>query len=67
MKNLKKLDRQNLKSINGGNGVGSCFENCPPGPYGVGPDYPRSCEDFNALPECCKLRVKVDYFCFGPF
>lgn len=63
MKNLKKLDRENLKLINGGD---TCFEYCPPGPYGVGPEYPKSCEDFNALSECCKLRVRVDYFCFGP-
>ncbi|NML71249.1 hypothetical protein HHL23_15770 [Chryseobacterium sp. RP-3-3] len=63
MKNLRKLNRGNLKSVNGGN---VCYENCPPGPYGPGPDYPKSCDDFNALPACCKLRVKVDYLCSGP-
>lgn len=31
MKNLKKLNRGNLKAINGG---AVCNENCPPGPYG---------------------------------
>lgn len=62
MKNLKKLDRENLKSINGGD---VCYENCPPGPYG--PDSPRSCDDYEALPACCKLRVMVDFRCSGPF
>ncbi|MGU3377491.1 bacteriocin-like protein [Chryseobacterium sp. M5A1_1a] len=63
MKNSKKINRENLKSINGG--IGRCSESCPPGPYG--PDQPRSCDDFNGLPECCKLRVIVSAECFGPY
>lgn len=59
MKNFKKLNRESLKTINGG---GNCYENCPVGPYG--PGYPKSCSDFNALPECCKVRVLVSPDCF---
>ena len=51
MKNLKKLNRDNLKKLSGGN---VCNHNCPPGPYG--PD-PQSCAAFDALPACCKARV----------
>lgn len=64
MKNSKKINRENLKSINGG-GIGNCYENCPVGPYG--PDGPRSCGDFHGLPECCKKRVLVSMDCFGPY
>lgn len=64
MKNFKKLNRQNLKSISGG-GLSNCFENCPAGPYG--PGEPRSCADYHALPECCKLRVLVSVECFEPY
>ncbi|ATL76013.1 hypothetical protein IQ37_14140 [Chryseobacterium piperi] len=59
MKNLKRLDRENLKSINGG---ATCFENCPPVPYG--PGFPRSCAAFEALPQCCKSKVLVSIDCF---
>ncbi|MGO4709120.1 hypothetical protein AB4Y90_08380 [Chryseobacterium sp. 2TAF14] len=59
MKNLKKLHRGDLKSINGG---AVCNENCPPGPYG--PNFPSSCEAFHALPQCCKTRVLVHADCF---
>lgn len=64
MKNFKKLNRKNLKSITGGD-VNDCFENCPAGPYG--PGEPRSCADYYALPECCKGRVLVSFECFGPY
>ncbi|AZA77891.1 hypothetical protein EG347_10345 [Chryseobacterium sp. G0186] len=63
MKNSKKVNRQSLKSINGG--IGPCNESCPPGPYG--PDQPRSCAEFHGLPECCKGRVMVSFECFGPY
>lgn len=63
MKKTKKLNRANLKSINGG--IGICNENCPDGPYG--PNQPRSCGDYYGLPECCKRRVLVSYECFEPF
>lgn len=59
MKNLKNLRRENLKLINGGTG---CDENCPVGPYGLG--FPRSCADFQALPKCCEIYVKVSMDCF---
>ena len=42
MKNLNKINRENLKSINGGAQI--CNNACPPGPYG--PGLPRSCEAF---------------------
>lgn len=51
MKNLKKLDRENLKSIKGGF---ACNAVCPPGPFG--PDA-QSCGIFDAMPACCKARV----------
>lgn len=51
MKNSKKLNRENLRSINGGSG---CHANCLPGPFG--PD-PQSCAAFDAMPACCKARV----------
>ncbi|WP_407643674.1 bacteriocin-like protein [Chryseobacterium sediminis] len=60
MKNLKKINRNDLKSVNGG--IGPCYENCPAGPYG--PGEPRSCTDYHALPECCKGRVLVSIECF---
>ncbi|MBM7418823.1 bacteriocin-like protein [Chryseobacterium scophthalmum] len=60
MKNLKKLNRGNLKAINGG---AVCNENCPPGPYGPGPSFPRSCEAYNALPKCCQSKVLVHMDC----
>ncbi|MCJ7933214.1 MAG: hypothetical protein MUW56_06140 [Chryseobacterium sp.] len=63
MRKSKKLDRQHLKSIDGG--VDSCHENCPPGPYG--PGLPGSYEDYHALPECCKGRVMVSIKCFERF
>ncbi|MDC8098700.1 MULTISPECIES: bacteriocin-like protein [Chryseobacterium] len=63
MRNLKKINRQNLKSVNGG-GIGPCNEFCPDGPYG--PDQPKSCGDYHGLPECCKKRVLVSYECFDP-
>jgi len=63
MKNLKKINRNDLKSVSGG--IGPCTANCPAGPYG--PGEPRSCADYNALPECCKGRVLVSFECFGPF
>lgn len=59
MKNSKKLNRENLKSIKGGD---VCYENCPPGPYG--PGLPRSCDAFHALPACCQSRVLVHADCF---
>ncbi|MDQ1097460.1 MULTISPECIES: bacteriocin-like protein [Chryseobacterium] len=59
MKNLKKLNRVDLKSINGGD---TCNFACPAGPYG--PGFPKSCADFNALPECCKSKVLVSADCF---
>lgn len=59
MKNLKKLNRVQLRTINGS---GDCYESCPVGPYG--PGYSKSCSDFNALPECCKYRVMVSPDCF---
>lgn len=58
MKNLKKLNRDDLKSLNGG---AACNSYCPPGPYG--PGFPRSCDDYNALPACCQSRVLVSYEC----
>ncbi|WP_139422348.1 bacteriocin-like protein [Chryseobacterium mulctrae] len=61
MKNLKKLNRGELKAINGG---AVCNANCPPGPYGPGPGFPSSCEAFHALPECCKSKVLVHADCF---
>ncbi|UEQ78944.1 hypothetical protein [Chryseobacterium arthrosphaerae] len=64
MRKSKKLNRGNLKSINGGHDINDCFEYCPAGPYG--PDQPRSCADYYALPECCKMRVLVSYECFDP-
>ncbi|MBK1897911.1 hypothetical protein [Chryseobacterium paridis] len=48
-----------MKLINGGTG---CDENCPVGPYGLG--FPRSCADFQALPKCCEIYVKVSMDCF---
>ncbi|MCL8535466.1 MULTISPECIES: hypothetical protein [Chryseobacterium] len=59
MKNLKKLNRNKLKSLGGG--IGTCYEYCPAGPYG--PGQPRSCEDYYLLPQCCKLMVLVDIAC----
>lgn len=59
MKNLKKINRENLKSINGG---ATCNYVCPPGPYG--PGLPRSCAAFDALPSCCKSKVLVSMDCF---
>lgn len=59
MKNLKKLNRVDLKSVNGG---AVCNANCPPGPYG--PEFASSCEAFHALPECCKSKVLVHADCF---
>lgn len=59
MKNLKKLNRESLRDINGGAG---CAQDCPVGPYG--PEFSKSCADFEALPECCKLRVLVSSDCF---
>ncbi|WP_276876694.1 bacteriocin-like protein [Chryseobacterium joostei] len=64
MKNSKKINRENLKSINGG-GISHCNKSCPPGPYG--PNEPKSCGEFMGLPECCKLRVLVSMDCFGPY
>jgi hypothetical protein len=64
MRKSKKLNRENLKLINGGD-INDCFEYCPPGPYG--PGQPRSCADYHALPECCKMRVLVSFECFGPY
>lgn len=58
MKNLKKLERKNLKSINGG---ANCNQYCPPGPYG--PGLPNSCDDYHALPGCCKSKVLVHVSC----
>jgi hypothetical protein len=58
MRNLKKLNRENLKSVNGGAVCGTC----PPGPYG--PGFPSSCDAFNALPQCCKNKVLVSSECF---
>ncbi|MNY77934.1 hypothetical protein D3C86_2179980 [compost metagenome] len=49
-----------MKSINGG---AVCNENCPPGPYGLGPGFPRSCEAYNALPKCCQSKVLVHMDC----
>ena len=63
MKNLKKINRNDLKFVSGG--IGSCNANCPAGPYG--PGEPKSCEDYNGLPECCKGRVLVSFKCFGPY
>lgn len=60
MKNLNKINRENLKSINGGAQI--CNNACPPGPYR--PGLPRSCEAFNALPSCCKSKVIVSMDCF---
>ena len=51
MKNLKKLDRESLRLINGGE---TCNANCLPGPFG--PD-PQSCAAFDAMAACCKARV----------
>lgn len=62
MKNLKKINRANLKSINGG---GTCNNACPPGPYG--PGFPSSCEAYDALPACCKSKVLVSADCFSPY
>ncbi len=59
MKNLKRINRKDLKSVIGGD---TCNENCPPGPYG--PGFPYSCDAFKALPECCKTRVLVSADCF---
>lgn len=64
MKNSKKIKREHLKSINGGE-IGDCYENCPVGPYG--PNEPRSCGDFYGLPECCKKRVLVSMDCFDRY
>lgn len=58
MRNLKKLNRDNLKSVNGG---GTCNYVCPPGPYG--PGFPKSCADYDALPTCCKSKVLLSYEC----
>lgn len=63
MKKLSKLQRHNLKLINGG--IGSCYEYCPAGPYG--PGQPRSCADYDALPKCCKEMVMVSFECSGPY
>jgi hypothetical protein len=59
MKNLKKIKRETLKEIQGGT---TCNYVCPPGPYG--PGYPKSCQNFEALPTCCKSKVLVSYECF---
>lgn len=59
MKNLKRINRENLKSINGG---ATCNYVCPPGPYG--PGLSRSCAAFDALPACCKSKVLVSMDCF---
>ncbi len=59
MKNLKKLDRKDLKGISG---AGTCNYTCPAGPYG--PGFPRSCADYDALPACCKPKVLVSVECF---
>ncbi len=56
MKNLKKMNRLELKSINGG---AACNASCPPGP-----EFPSSYEAFHALPECCKSKVLVYSDCF---
>lgn len=64
MKNFKKVNRKNLKSISGGD-VNDCFEYCPPGPYG--PGEPKSCADYHALPPCCKGRVLVSFECSDPY
>lgn len=63
MKNSRKINRQNLKSIKGG--IGPCFENCPEGPYG--PNQPKSCAEYHGLPECCKRRVLASMECFDPY
>nr|WP_315027177.1 hypothetical protein [uncultured Chryseobacterium sp.] len=63
MKKSKKLQRQILKTINGG--IGPCYEYCPPGPYG--PGQPRSCADYDGLPDCCKKMVMVSFECSGPY
>lgn len=59
MKNLQKLNRENLKQINGG---GNCNDSCPDASYG--PGFERSCDDFESLPACCKGRVIVSHECF---
>jgi len=60
MKNFKKLNRENLKTINGG---AVCYENCPTsGSYG--PGFSNSCEDYFALPKCCQSKVLVHSDCF---
>ncbi|NIF04086.1 hypothetical protein F3J23_01425 [Chryseobacterium sp. Tr-659] len=64
MRNLKRVKRHHLKLTHGGRDISDCFEYCPAGPYG--PDQPKSCADFHALPECCKGRVLVSYECFDP-
>ncbi|MBK1897912.1 hypothetical protein [Chryseobacterium paridis] len=58
MKKSNKLNRENLKSINGG---ATCNFACPPGPYG--PGFPRSCADYDALPACCKPKVLLSFEC----
>ncbi len=60
MRNLKKISRESLKKVSGGS---RCNDACPAGPYG--PNFIKSCEDFNSLPQCCKARVLVHSDCFS--
>lgn len=67
MKNLRKLNRQNLEQINGA-GVSRC-DGCPShlvfGPGGGWPDSSSaSCAAYFGLSETCKMCVMVSVDCF---
>lgn len=64
MKNLKKMSRKELVTINGA--VSNC-NGCPPGgfgPGGVAEGYDYSCEDYFTIPSRCRTCVFVSSVCF---
>lgn len=63
---MKKLSRNQLKTLNGANGTlcnGCSIQNI----YGPGPEYDGTCENYFALPGYCRDRhcVGVSRSCFG--